>query len=747
MGTTLFAGLLSMALALLPGEAEQRARLQAELDAWRAEVKAPGAVAAVAWPDREREPLVAASGLARKVPAQQMPLDGRFFSGSIGKVVVATVALQLVQEGVVTLDAPIAAWLRDEEWFARLPNHDALRVSHLLNHTSGLPEYFDQPGALAKLRDEPQAEWSVADRLDFVLDRQPLFAAGEGWSYADTNYIVLGALLEAASGEGFYERAERTVLGPLGLAETTPSLGARHLGLVSGYTTPGRPFPFPAEVAVDGVYCANCQFEWTGGGYVTTPRDLARLAAGLWGSDALLPVERRAEMTRGVAAKLTPGERYGFGCTLRDVKFGATTTRAIGHSGWFPGYLSDMAYFEGAGCAVAVQVNTDQGVGLGRLHGFLDRVAAALAPEELAAPATPAAKDESPSAPAEKGAPSVASPAASGAARVDAAALDTLRLRALQAKSDALWVQIDGEPVAAEYFNTPRTPIELMSCTKSVINLLIGMLIDDGKIASVDEPVTTWFPEFVDAPAGAPERAGGAKLDAAARAERASVTLLHLLTHTSGLAADATTEKIYASPDFVKFAVESALQTAPGTAFFYNNVACNLVAGIIEKASGQKADDFARERLFEPLGITEFGWTRDATGNPHGMAGCQLHAEDLARIGQLVLQRGVWEGERLISEAWLDASMRPAFPQLGGGAAICGRLWWLDLAPATGEMAARVRAIRADGFLGNYLVVVPSTGLVAVRQRRFPANQAEMAEAKFNFTDFLALAQKVVPAR
>ena len=720
MGTTLFAGLLSLALAVQPGDVELRARLQAELDAWRAEVKAPGAVAAVAWPDRERAPLVAASGLARKAPAQPMPLEGRFFSGSIGKVVVATVALQLVQEGVITLDAPIAAWLADEEWFARLPNHDALRVRHLLNHTSGLPEYFDAPGALAKLRDEPQAEWSVADRLEFVLDRKPLFAAGAGWAYADTNYIVLGALLEAASGEEFHERAERTVLGPLGLAETTPSIGARHLGLVSGYTAPGRPFPFPAEVAVDGVYCANTQFEWTGGGYVTTPRDLARLAAGLWGSDALLPPERRAEMTSGVAATLLPGERYGLGCTLRDVELGETAARAIGHSGWFPGYLSDMAFYDAAGFAVALQVNTDQGVELGRLHGFLDRVAAALVTEKVGA-ATPA---------------SASGPA--GAARVDAAALDTLRLRALQAKSDALWVQVDGQRVAEEYFDKPREPIELMSCTKSVVSLLIGLLIDEGKIESVEAPVTTWFPEFVEAPS----RAGGAKLDEAARSQRASVTLLHLLTHTSGLAADATTEKIYASRDFVKFAVESPLQPAPGAVFFDNNVACNLVAGIIEKASGQKADDFARERLFEPLGITEFGWTRDASGNPHGMAGCQLHAEDLARIGQLVLQRGVWEGERLISEAWLDASMRPAFPQLGGGAAICGRLWWFDVAPG-----GAVRAVRADGFLGNVLLVVPSTGLVAVRQRRFPTSQADMGDAKLNFGDFLALAKKVVRPR
>ncbi len=393
--------LLALALTLgvggtAPPDAALRELLQRELDAWRVEVGAPGAVAAVA--RRAGPAVVAASGLARKEPPTPMPPEARMFSGSVGKVLVATVALQLAEERLLDLDAPIADAIGELAWFDRLPNGDSLTARQLLNHTSGLPEYFDQPGAIAKLRAAPQAKWSVEERLAFVFDRPVHFAPGQGWSYADTNYIVLGAAIEAAAGASFYDLARARLIAPLELAQTEAAVTPTLAGLVSGYTTPGRPFPFPAEVAVDGVFCANPQFEWTGGGFITNAGDLARLAAVLWGSDVLLPAARRAEMTTGVAAKLTPGERYGLGCTVRDVRraidakaagevapapaagaASAAPDRAIGHSGWFPGYLTDVAWYEQAGLAVALQVNTDQGIGLARQHAFLDRVAAAVA--------------------------------------------------------------------------------------------------------------------------------------------------------------------------------------------------------------------------------------------------------------------------------------------------------------------------------------------------------------------------------
>ncbi len=390
-------------------------------------------------------------------------------------------------------------------------------------------------------------------------------------------------------------------------------------------------------------------------------------------------------------------------------------------------------------------------------------------------------------------------------AGVDEKALADLVEKARAAKSDALVILVDGALVCEEYFDQPQEPIELMSCTKSGVNLLVGMLVDEKKIASVDAPVSTWFPEHVDWKSG----------------PKKEVTVGHLLSHTSGLKCNRTTEEIYASRNFVKLALEAELADPPGTRFFYNNKAVNLLAGVIEKASGKKMDEFARERLFEPLGINEFGWTKDDAGNPHGMSGLQLHAIDFAAIGQLMVQGGEWEGERIVSEEWIAASTKPAHPELGADAGRCGWLWWLDAEPgacffddellarwkkaggserllAVGkelcgkrckdvdEMRVALRAavtkvsakdatggaapdlgwfdpevnqlgvpfwketpgpsigFRADGYLGNYLVVRPAKRLVAVRQRRYPKDEAELGAPKYAFGDFAQLVGKLV---
>jgi len=376
-----------------------------------------------------------------------------------------------------------------------------------------------------------------------------------------------------------------------------------------------------------------------------------------------------------------------------------------------------------------------------------------------------------------------------------AAAHAELVTTARATRSDALVVLEDGRTVVEEYFGGPRQPIELMSCTKSIVSLLVGILIDDRKIASVDAPVATWFPEW--------------ETDTDAR--KRTITVGHLLSHTSGLECKPTTEEIYASADFVQLALAAPLVADPGTTFVYNNKATNLLARVIERAAGMKMDDFARERLFAPIGIGEFGWTRDRAGNPHGMAGLQLHATDFAAIGQLLLDGGVFADEPIISSAWLAASMRPWRPELAPN---CGLLWWLDAdvvscsfdqpllerwraagtapwmlavgqrlvgrsfagkdcieqmrgalrealsAAAHADPASKgaafdselnrlgiapwhaergpVAAYRADGFLGNALVIVPGSRRVAVRQRRFPANPAELQDPRFNFGEFAA---------
>jgi CubicO group peptidase (beta-lactamase class C family) len=302
------------------------------------------------------------------------------------------------------------------------------------------------------------------------------------------------------------------------------------------------------------------------------------------------------------------------------------------------------------------------------------------------------------------------------AAGLDLAALARLRERAEQTGSNSLVVMVDGVVVVEEYFGEPREPIEAMSATKSIVALAIGRLIDDGKIASLDAPVHTFFPEWNQ----------GRKRD---------ITVRHLLQHTSGLQnAPNTTVEIYPSPDFVELALAAELEHAPGTAFSYNNKAVNLLAGIVQVASGQRMDRYIGEKIFAPLGITEFGWTLDKAGNPHGMSGLQIHALDLARIGQLVLQRGEYDGKRVVSAEFLDAAFTLDATRAAESIGFCGLLWWL-IPASTSKPAASIRAYAAVGYLGQYLVVVPDSRIVAVRQQRGDVDPEKVD----NMADFMPL--------
>ena len=166
-------------------------------------------------------------------------------------------------------------------------------------------------------------------------------------------------------------------------------------------------------------------------------------------------------------------------------------------------------------------------------------------------------------------------------------------------------------------------PIEAMSATKSVVNLAIGRLIDQKKIQSIDQPVSDFYPEW---------KQGRKRL----------ITIRHLLNHTSGIENKPITGEIYASPDFVQFALAAELSDDPGARFAYNNKAVNLLAGIVRKASGQRMDVYIGEEIFKPMGITDFHgrWTRPAIRT--GWRDLQIRAIDLAKIGQMMLDGGTW---------------------------------------------------------------------------------------------------------
>src|SRR5262249_45210235 len=146
---------------------------------------APGVSAGFALADGRSFGL--AAGLADKAAKQPMTPDARMLQGSVGKTYVAAVALQLVHEGKLNLDDKVSKYLGGEEWFPRLPNAADITVRMLMNHTSGIVRYELNRKFLEDLTRDPYKVWLPAERLRYVLDGKPPFAAGKGWEYSDTN--------------------------------------------------------------------------------------------------------------------------------------------------------------------------------------------------------------------------------------------------------------------------------------------------------------------------------------------------------------------------------------------------------------------------------------------------------------------------------------------------------------------------------------------------------------------------------
>jgi D-alanyl-D-alanine carboxypeptidase len=338
----------------------------------------PGASLAFVLPDGT--PITVVAGFADPDTARKMSPDDRLMAGSTGKTYVAAAAMRLVLAGKMSLDDPLSRWLGKREWFDRLPNASELTLRSLLQHTSGIPEYYDQREFLEILPVDPKREWSPEELIAFVLDDPPRVEAGKGWSYADTNFLLVGLVIEEVSGEPFYDQVREHLLRPHELHDTIPTDRCTLPGVVQGTVVMGRFFGYPERSQKEGEFVFNPQFEWCGGGFATTPLDLARWGRILY-SGAALKGEYLDEMIAGVPTRRLPEERYGLGTFLQETKVGPMQ----GHDGFFPGYLTSLGYFSEHRFAAALQINTDdvRSIGVPSMHLLLEPFAV-IAAEELA---------------------------------------------------------------------------------------------------------------------------------------------------------------------------------------------------------------------------------------------------------------------------------------------------------------------------------------------------------------------------
>lgn len=287
----------------------------------------------------------------------------------------------------------------------------------------------------------------------------------------------------------------------------------------------------------------------------------------------------------------------------------------------------------------------------------------------------------------------VADPAELG---LDTAALRRHHFLCQESGADACVVVHQGRIVQEWYAPDYRAPIMAMSSTKSVTGLLAGILIGDGKLA-LDDPVGRYIPEW---------RAGA----------REGVTVRQLLSMTSGLPDNRRVEDVGRVEDKEAFVFSLPLAKLPGEAWAYTNNGVFLLSPLLDRAAGEPIEQYARRRLFDPLGMGNTRLHVYPEGQAWTHADMETTPRDLARIGQLMLQGGRWEGQQIVPEAWVRISVQPSQtlnPDYG-------LLWWLDV---PGGYAAR-------GHLDTNLYVMPDDDLVVVRMQSTPATEAVPYEPK-----------------
>jgi D-alanyl-D-alanine carboxypeptidase len=345
-----------------------QARLQATLDSLHSVGRFPGATFAAALPNGDV--IAIATGMSDTALKLRMKPTDLMPQGSVGKTYVSALAMQLVHEGKLDLAAPISKYLGNEPWFSRLPNGADITVRQLMNHTSGLVRYEFNERFTADLTRAPADKvWNPRDLIAYMVDLPVPFKAGEGWDYSDTNYMVLGLILEKLTGATMIGEIQRRVVAPLKLTQTVPNAAPRVPGIVQGYAGPNNPFGGKDAMLTDGAFSFNPSFEWAGGGWSSTTADLVRWAKALY-EWKVFDASLSKPFLDGVPARLGQGARYGLGVIMMPASpIAPALGESVGHSGFFPGYMTEMRYYPAHKIAVALQINTSAGRALPRGMG------------------------------------------------------------------------------------------------------------------------------------------------------------------------------------------------------------------------------------------------------------------------------------------------------------------------------------------------------------------------------------------
>ena len=263
-----------------------------------------------------------------------------------------------------------------------------------------------------------------------------------------------------------------------------------------------------------------------------------------------------------------------------------------------------------------------------------------------------------------------------------------------------------GHLVLERYFNGASGDDlhDVRSVGKSVTSALVGIALDQQALASIDQPMLSFFPDHRP-----PKRAN---------AWLARITVRHLLEMRSGFDADEDRpesvgyeDNLAAAQDWLQFALQVPVTRAPGSAWAYASLNTMLLGRIVEAATGRDVQAVADAFLFRPLGITSYHWERSPDGHIVGQGNLWLRGRDALKFGMVYLRHGHWHGEQLLSPRWVEESTRLRTPLALNNYSGYGYQWWRG-SGLSGDH--QVEFAFASGNGGQKIVVVDALEMVIV---------------------------------
>lgn len=282
----------------------------------------------------------------------------------------------------------------------------------------------------------------------------------------------------------------------------------------------------------------------------------------------------------------------------------------------------------------------------------------------------------------------------------------------------------NGHLIFERYYNdyTRDRLHRLNSVTKTVTSALVGIAIDQGKIDGVNEYMLDFFPEYSNMLQN--------------NSQKEIITLEHILTMTAGFTDE---DSIKDSNDYIKYMLDRPVLNKPGKVWSYSNGSSYLLSGIIKNRTGLSAEDYAKKYLFAPLGIENWSWTKGPNDLTATAGGLQLRPLDMALLGQLYLQNGVWKNSQIVSKDWIDKSVRVHVKFAKEDRSYGYHLWHFLPTSSVAQTLKKNDIFFASGAREQKVYVIPHLECVIVMTSENANTKDILLEILFAIKDRMAL--------